>query len=283
MKVAIKLLVSALLVYFVFSQIDIQRLINSIKSINIFYYLLAFVLYNISKIVSAIRLNFYFKEIGINLPLIQNLKLYYVGMFYNLFLPGGIGGDGYKAYLLKKHYKKKLAPILKALLFDRVSGLVALIFLASVLFIFSSYSISPLKELNYIVLLTIYPIFYFVSKRYNIFFYYFKKTNLLGLAVQFLQLLSAVALIFALPQELPIIELLVLFLISSIVSVLPITIGGVGVRELTFLYGLKFIGWNPDIGIAFSFLFFSITLLASLIGVLFLHKPMNIETINSNL
>jgi uncharacterized membrane protein YbhN (UPF0104 family) len=106
---------------------------------------------------------------------------------------------------------------------------------------------------------------------------------LLGLAVQFLQLLSAVALIFALPQELPIIELLVLFLISSIVSVLPITIGGVGVRELTFLYGLKFIGWNPDIGIAFSFLFFSITLLASLIGVLFLHKPMNIETINSNL
>jgi len=283
LKVAIKLLISALLVYFVFSQIDIQRLINSIKSINIFYYLLAFVLYNISKIVSAIRLNFYFKEIGINLPIVQNLKLYYVGMFYNLFLPGGIGGDGYKAYLLKKHYKKKLAPILKALLFDRVSGLVALIFLASVLFIFSSYSISPLKELNYIVLFTIYPIFYFVSKRYNLFFYYFKKTNLLGLAVQFLQLLSAVALIFALPQELPIIELLVLFLISSIVSVLPITIGGVGVRELTFLYGLKFIGWNPDIGIAFSFLFFSITLLASLIGVLFLHKPMNIETINSNL
>ena len=26
-------------------------------------------------------------------------------MFYNLFLPGGIGGDAYKGYVIQKKYK----------------------------------------------------------------------------------------------------------------------------------------------------------------------------------
>jgi len=29
-------------------------------------------------------------------------------MFYNLFLPGGIGGDGYKIYLLNKLSNKSI-------------------------------------------------------------------------------------------------------------------------------------------------------------------------------
>ena len=70
----------------------------------------------------------------------------------------------------------------------------------------------------------------------------------------------------------PIIDVLVLFLISSIVAVLPITIGGVGVRELTFLYGFNYLGMSANSGVAFSFLFFIITMLSSLIGVLFIHK-----------
>jgi len=275
-KVALKLFISLALLYFIIQQIDINRVLKTLSSINIFYFLLGFILYNLSKIISALRLNYYFKEIGIDLPLWHNLRLYYLGMFYNLFLPGGIGGDGYKAYILKKHYEKKLTPILKALLFDRISGLVALIFLAAILFLFSRYAITPLNYLAFAVAVTIYPIFYLISKRKALFMRFFKETNTLGFFVQFVQLLSALALLFALDPSLPKIEFLVLFLISSVVSVLPITIGGVGVRELTFLYGLKFINISPDSGIAFSFLFFLVTLLASLIGMLFMHNAKNL-------
>ena len=273
-KVALKLLISLALVYFVIKQIDYNRLIELLKGSNTLYLALAFVLFNISKILSSIRLNLYFKEIGINLVEKKNLILYYVGMFYNLFLPGGIGGDGYKAYLLKKRYNTKVAPILKALFFDRVSGLLALIFLATTLFIFSQYAISPLKYIAIFIAIAIYPIFYLVVKRYKIFMQYFNKTTMLAFLVQSFQLFSAIAIIYALPKSAPLIEFLVLFLISSVVAVLPITIGGVGVRELTFLYGLNYIGISADVGVAFSFLFFLITMLSSLIGVLFLHKPM---------
>jgi len=272
LKVAIKLLFSALLLFFILRQIDINKLYDALKSINLLYFMLALLFYNISKIISAIRLNYYLKEVGIDLTFAKNLKLYYVGMFYNLFLPGGIGGDGYKAYLLKKQYNKKLAPILKALFVDRVSGLVALIFLAALLFIFSKYAIYPLNYLAIATLILIYPLFYLFSKKSNLFLKYFKEANILGFVVQFLQLASALALIYAIDKNLPIVEFLVLFLISSIVSVLPITVGGVGVRELTFLYGLKFINYSPDIGIAFSFLFFIVTLISSFFGIFYLHR-----------
>lgn len=282
MKVALKLLISLGLLFFIARQIDIQKLFTTLSSINIFYFLLAFLLYNLSKIISAIRLNYYFKEIGIDLELRHNLRLYYLGMFYNLFLPGGIGGDGYKAYILNRYYNKKLSSIVAALFFDRISGLVALIFLAALLFLFSRYAIAPLNYLAFAVATGSYPLFYLISRKKKLFMHYFSTTNTLGFLVQFVQLLSALALLFSLDPTLPIIEFLVLFLISSVVSVLPITIGGVGVRELTFLYGLKFLHIPPDSGVVFSFLFFLTTLFASALGVLFIHNAKNLPLRGEN-
>ncbi len=273
-KVALKLLISIALIYFVIKQIDYNRLLLLLKSSNLLLLFLAFILFNISKIISAVRLNWYFKEIDVEIEERNNIVLYYVGMFYNLFLPGGIGGDGYKALLIKRMFNVKVTPIFKALLLDRVSGLIALIFLASLLFMVSDYAIYPITILAIIVAILIYPIFYLVSKRYNIFIKYFNRTTILGLLVQIFQLLSAIAIIYALPQSSHLVEFLVLFLISSVVAVLPITIGGVGVRELTFLYGLGYIGVGASLGVAFSFIFFLITLLSSLIGILFLNRPM---------
>jgi uncharacterized membrane protein YbhN (UPF0104 family) len=216
---------------------------------------------------------YYFKEIDINISQKANLILYYVGMFYNLFLPGGIGGDGYKAYLLNKYHNTKLSLILQALIFDRVSGLIALIFLGAILYPFSSFDIPFFYYLAISLAILIYPLFFIISKKLDRFLEFFKTTTFLGLIVQILQLVSAYFIILSLNSNVPIVEFLVLFLISSVVSVLPITVGGVGIRELTFLYGLKLIDYPSDVGVAFSFLFFFITMLSSLIGILFLHNP----------
>lgn len=66
--------------------------------------------------------------LNIRIPNLQNLKLYALGMFYNLFLPGGSGGDGYKVYLLRKLYKAPVKHLLSAVLLDRING-VAVVFL----------------------------------------------------------------------------------------------------------------------------------------------------------
>lgn len=271
MKSLIKIVISLTLVAFVLNTIDTKRLIEILLNVNLFWLFLAFIFYNLSKIVSAIRLIYYFREIGINIKHKSNLILYYVGMFYNLFLPGGIGGDGYKAYLLNKYHNPKLSLIIQALLFDRISGLIALIFLGALLYPFSSFDIPIFYYLAFGLIFLTYPLFFIVSKKLDKFLLYFKHTTLLGLVVQILQLVSALFIIYSLNSDVPIVEFLVLFLISSVVSVLPISVGGVGVREFTFLYGLKLIDYPSDVGVAFSFLFFFITMLSSLIGILFLH------------
>ncbi len=274
-KVALKIVISIALIYLVLRNIDTSKLFETIKKSNIWWLFVAFIFFNLSKIVSAIRLNWYFKDCGVNLSTKTNLILYYIGMFYNLFLPGGIGGDGYKIYLLKKRFNTKVSKLLQATLLDRLSGLIALLFLAALLFIFSKYgTLYPLlKWLAVAVAIVIYPIFIYMHKRlFKGFLTYLKQTTLYGLLVQILQLITAIFIILALKDSVPIVEFLFLFLFSSVVAVLPLTIGGVGAREFTFLYGLKLLSLEPTSGVAFSFIFFLITFVSSAIGALFLHK-----------
>ncbi len=276
-KTFLKIVISLGLLLFVLSNIDLARLKAVLAKSDFLWLAVAFALFNISKLLSSIRLNYYFKEIGINLSEKNAAILYYVGMFYNLFLPGGIGGDGYKIYLLQKTHAPGYKVLLQATLLDRLSGLVALSFLASILFYFSTFAkIYPiLKYMSIFVAMSIYPIFIYLHYK---FFARFTtniiQTTLLGLAVQIFQLLCAYAIIVALNETVALIDFLTLFLISSVVAVLPLTIGGVGAREFTFLYGLKLIGYDPTLGIAFSFLFFLITALSSALGLFFIHNPL---------
>ncbi len=272
LKAIIKVAITLLLLFYVLNSIELEKLLEIVKNTNLFWLFLAFLAFNLSKIISSFRLNYYFKEIDIELDTLTNLKLYYIGMFYNLFLPGGIGGDGYKAYLLHKKFNQKLSLIIQALLFDRISGLIGLIFLASFIFLFSKFAIYPLNLIAFIVAILIYPLFIYLSLRLKKFITYLKTTTLLGLWVQIVQLICALFIIISLHVEVSTIDFLVLFLISSVVSVAPVSIGGVGVRELTFLYGLEFLEYEPNSGIAFSFLFFFVTLISSLIGVAFIWK-----------
>jgi uncharacterized membrane protein YbhN (UPF0104 family) len=191
-------------------------------------------------------------------------------MFYNLFLPSGVGGDGYKIYLLKQSHNIKLSTLITASLLDRVSGVTPLLFFAGILFIFSDFY-NQLMWLDYLIIVeiaTIFPIFYIINR---VFFHryleIFFTTITLGSTVQLLQLISAIFILYAIGIKSSILIFLTLFLISSVVAILPITIGGVGVRELTFLYGLSLVGIDVNGGVTFSLLFFLITALSSLIGL----------------
>ncbi len=273
-KTLLKLLISAGLLYLVLRQIDTEQLIATLRSADPLYLLLSLLLYHASKIVSALRLGYYFADAGVGLSVGCNLRLYYLGMFYNLFLPGGIGGDGYKIYLLKRHRGGGVKELVQATLIDRISGLVALLFLAALLFLFSDYAerFAPLRYAALATLILIYPIFLYLHRRlFPTLSRSLAATTILGFIVQLLQLASAWALLKALGIDDHIPEYLTLFLISSIVAVLPITFGGVGAREATFLYGLRLIGLDPATGVAFSFLFFLVSVAASAVGIAFVN------------
>ncbi|MDH3795712.1 MAG: lysylphosphatidylglycerol synthase domain-containing protein, partial [Flavobacteriaceae bacterium] len=66
---------------------------------------------------------------------------------------------------------------------------------------------------------------------------------------------------------------LFIFLVSSIVAVLPLTIGGIGSREVVFLYGALWLGLEEDVSVSISLVFLAITALVSFAGLYYHLKP----------
>jgi uncharacterized membrane protein YbhN (UPF0104 family) len=231
-------------------------------------------LFAASKLVSAIRLNIYFSNIELKLSQISNVKLYWLGMFYNLFLPGGIGGDAYKVVVLKRKYSQSARSLTAAVLLDRISGVVGLGILAVIYYyiVFKGENFSlPLLFLIPVGL----AVYYFIVKRiFPSFIKGFWPTLSLGIVVQLFQVLCVYAILKALDITEHHTVYILIFLLSSVVAILPFTIGGLGAREIVFLWGsntllhLK----NDPAPISISITFYIITLLVSLIGLYWLYR-----------
>lgn len=253
----------------VFRAIDWEQTQDILISAHSGFLLIAVLLFILSKVVSAFRLNVYFRNIALKLNEWENMKLAWLGMFYNLFLPGGIGGDGYKVYLLHKRSGISAKLLTAGVLVDRLSGMVALCALACIGFFFLNLPQSPVW-LNVLVLIggvLAFPVFYGLKL---LLFKSFKKqffiTSIYSLLTQGLQVVCAYFILLSLDVSTQFLEYQVLFLVSSVVSVLPFTIGGVGARELTFILGHEMLLIDKNTAVAFSLLFFIITLVVSVFG-----------------
>ncbi|TVZ17238.1 lysylphosphatidylglycerol synthase transmembrane domain-containing protein [Maribacter sp. MAR_2009_72] len=275
----IKVLISALLIYFIYTKINIGEIKNIVLDSNPFYLIIATLFFVASKIIAAFRLNLYFHQLNVPLTQQSNLKLYVLGMFYNLFLPGGIGGDAYKGYVLKKNFEVSTKKIISVLILDRLGGLLLLFIFACGLLAVSE--IEKLVNYRWIFILAIplsIAVYWLLNKK---FFDYvipiFWKTTLLSGLVQLAQLICLWCILMALNITLHQISYLIIFLISSIVAVLPLTLGGIGSREVTFFYGAQFLGLDENISVSISVLFFLITAIISLCGIWYHFKKIKLE------
>ena len=197
-------------------------------------------------------------------------------MFYNLFLPGGIGGDAYKGYVLKKKYEVKTKRVVSILVLDRLNGLLLIFVISCMLALFLDNAVYRLINsfLELRIGLSI-LIFWLFNKRFFSFVlscfleifgvFGFGPTSSIGKC--FIYFTG-----FRLQGDN--IAYLFIFLISSIVSVLPLTIGGIGSREVVFYYGALWLGLGENTSVSISMLFFLITATVSLLGIIYhFRKP----------
>ncbi len=266
-------MLTGLALYLVFRKIDTVQLWEITKTIQWLWLIPAVLIFVLSKVFTALRLNLYFKNIGLQISEKLNFRLYLVGMFYNLFLPGGIGGDGYKVYLLNKQFKTPVKYLIQSALLDRLGGLVAIVFLLLVLILPVDLDLPFESEILWewivwIGLILTFPAFWLAQK-----FFFFKflpsfwAANGYSFLGQLAQLVSAWFILLSLGVTENILAYQLVFLLSSIVAVLPLTIGGVGARELVFVYAHTYVGIYEAAAVAFSLIFFLISAVISLVGV----------------
>jgi uncharacterized membrane protein YbhN (UPF0104 family) len=274
-KLGTKLLFTGICFYVVYLKIDFVEIGVILKSADLIWVVLATLFFILSKYISAIRLKLFFDLIHLPISSMLNIKLYLLGMFYNLFLPGGIGGDGYKAYYLRRMNKEvSFRKIVFALIFDRINGLIVLCILMLFLFHFIEIDFHYKNALSIIVSIGL-LLFLFFSMKFFLLESVRKYFLLLvySLGVQVSQLIAALCLIFSLHIYENIIEIAFVFLVSTLTVMVPITIGGTGIRELTFIYFTKYFHYDKDYTVTLAVLFFIITSLVSLLGAYYSLKP----------
>jgi len=279
---AIKIIVSAALIYFIFTKINFADVVETLKRSKTLYLILGILLFVLSKVLAAFRLNLYFHQIDVKITRASNLKLYLLGMFYNLFLPGGIGGDAFKGYVIQKKYKSGTKRVVSVLLLDRLSGMLLIFIYSCILAILMPHSVfEGYTWLFAMAIPTGIIVFWWLNKK--LFAYalpVFRKSFGYSVLVQFSQLICILCILKALFVSGQWFEYLFIFLVSSIVSVVPLTVGGIGSREVTFLYGAEWLALDANTSIGISFIFFLITALVSLFGIVYHFKKPKLETIS---
>jgi glycosyltransferase 2 family protein len=112
-------------------KMDWSHVADAFRGMTWGFWLAAVGVYFLSQVLSALRWQWLSRPLGFQRPLRRYVGDTFVGMFFNLLLPTSIGGDAMRAILLNGRSGRKIAALLSVFL-DRLSGLLVLLALACV-------------------------------------------------------------------------------------------------------------------------------------------------------
>ena len=266
----LQIVITVFFVYFTVSNLDLSKLFEVLNNINILYLIIAASIYFSSQIISSERLRYILNDNKFIISFKQNFTLYLIGLFYNFFIPGGIGGDAYKSFLMNKKFNWKLSKVVKLLLLDRLIGLGVLcciliglyeIIFLNFNFIFLILTLCFLSIIGYYMVKLIF-------KNQNIFW----KSFIYSTASHFIQFISLFIILYSLGIVNNYFEIIIIFILSSIFSVF--SFGGIGIREYIFLSSASILSFSPELAASIGLLFTISAAMSSLPGLKFIiSKP----------
>jgi uncharacterized membrane protein YbhN (UPF0104 family) len=276
-KTILKVGVTSALLVWVFSKVPIHLLKYRLLHANYWWMFAALLCYLFSMVVSSWRLLSFFRSISLNLNWRYNFRLYFLGLFYNFLLPGGIGGDGYKMYLINKTYKTPVKRLFWAVMFDRLSGLWA-IGLITVALIF----LIPQIDIHIGIPLGIFvagsAIYYFVAyKFFRDYTHNFLEAHAKALLLQSLQLIAIVCVLLGQDFTGKFSPYLLSFLISALAAIIPITAGGAGAREAIFTKLADVFPMDKGLAVFLPSSIYIISLIIALFGIYYVIRPSRLQ------
>ena len=267
-----QIIVTVFFIYYTLSKIGLNKILEVIKSADLLFILFASIVYFLSQIISSERLWFILKENNLIISSKENIKLYMVGIFYNFFIPGGVGGDAYKGVLMNKKFQWSLKKIYKLLILDRLIGFGVILCL---IIVFSGFilDLEFISDFNFI-LAPLYALLFFVGKVlvqkiFNNKIVY-TKAFFISHIIQIFQFGSIILILFSLGVTENYFTFLYIFLISSVLSIF--SFGGIGIREYVFFTLASNTAVGPDIATSVGLIFTFSALISSIPGLFFLIK-----------
>ena len=300
---SLKLIVSGGLIAYFLTRIHVERFVDILASAKFSLIALALACYLISQAISAVRWTVLVRPLGIGTPFKDMVSYYLIGMFFNLFAPGTVGGDVSRVYYLVKgqgwEERDGTVPAVRAamsVLMDRAIGMVVLIWIgAAGLVLFPGYpvpssirSLTLLLALGFLACAALTPVFrrvlpqdgYSIVVKLRLVLRGYRAHRLaivhgvlLSVIVHLIQAWMHLVMGRALNLAIPFSYCLIIYPLVGTFAAIPISLNGLGLREGGYIFLLGLIGITAENGIAFGLLLFFIVALDSLIGgIVFLVK-----------
>ncbi len=294
--------VSIILLIFLFKQVDRKSLFEIIKNANPLLLLLAAFIFFLVYVLCLFRWEMLLRALKIHLPLKRVIISAAGGYFFSLFLPSTIGGDLMRSIDLATHTRRP-HEVIATVVLDRVSGYVGLVLVALLAMLVGwryindksvLLSVGIITAILIAVLLVLFNRFIYskINKLIHSpnagkirqlledlhdelhYFKHHKKVivnNLIfSLLVQAMPPLSFYVIALSLGLKINIIYFFIFLPIIGAITLLPISIGGLGLRDASTIYFFTKIGISRDLAFAMSLLnFFFILAFGALGGLIY--------------
>lgn len=298
MKTFIRVIITVFLFGIISSVTDLSSSLKKLLQLKADTIVICFILLSLQLTVTGYRWHLILKIMSANLALEACIKLYWIGMFFSQLLPTSIGGDVVRALLIDKNKipaKKTLASIvlerfigLGALLLVAIFYLIPLIselhisvyavyvaisfLILMILFFRVKFNNSTFVQIKTFIIAMFMEIIYglkMLLKNPNS----FCQILALSVASHGLVILAAYLLISDLNGPISIVQVVGTMACALLVSALPLSISGWGLREGAMLLLLTRAGVSDTAAVASSVALGVIILLFSLGGgILYLKK-----------
>lgn len=298
LSIFLRISISIILLIFLFKQVDRRSLLEIIKDANKGLLFLAFFILFFNYLACLFRWEMLLKGANIHLPLKRIIISFAGGSFFSLFLPSTIGGDLVRSIDLSLHTQRP-REVIATVFLDRLSGYIGLVTVVLLAVIFGYrfiqdknvlVSVAIITSILISILLVVFNEFLYtrINRLFKILpasnikeaikdlhqeIYVFKHhkniviNNLvLSFFIQAITPLSFYILSLSLGININVIYFFIFIPIIGAITLIPISIGGLGLRDATTIFFFAKAGLNKDLAFAMSLLFFFFILIYGCLG-----------------
>ncbi len=287
-----RMLLTILLLLLIARLVDLQAALDLVRNADWRWMFACFVIVQIQVVLSAIRWQVTAVRLGQSLSVPHAVREYYLATLGNLSLPGGITGDAARVY--RNRQASGVGVSAQSVLIERLAGQLALLvvtFIGWLLWPVLMGSAAPelggklvltAVLLLTLVLITVRLIMRFAGSTVTKFIrqigpalqyvwwadrqWLVQGVLSLCIVATYLAVFAACAL--ALQQPLPIAGLITIVPLVLLSMVMPVSIGGWGVREAVAASLWPLLGLSPEAGVASSVLYGLVSMVATVPGAL---------------
>jgi len=286
------------LLWYVARETDFGQIISTFTSTSEWLIVAALISHGLGLLICSLRWSILLRMQGISLPFGDVLRLYWVGCFFNAFLPASVGGDILKVYALGR-WSGRNVKVASSVLAERISGILALGAIGGVTASWIAASRWPLEWIYIIagaVVLSLVPLSLLQRARRAKMFRMRLKGRLSAalnrgvadasesvrlyidapsglIAVMTLSFLLQTVVVIeyylvaqAIGLHIPLLYFFALIPVVVVASMLPISVGGIGIREGTLVAVLGPLGASSVAAVSTGVWIYLLGVLASLGG-----------------